>query len=144
MKHVWEELWTQTFWFWALEMSTKTLKTFEHFKAPLKLFISVHSKEITMFTLEWNLMNTSYEVFEEMTWGHFVITGLCVRVYLDSFPPEQSSLPESPDKMCTIVKVQIIYTFGSRFCQCVCSLWIKPIILVSTNWASDVGISSEL
>lgn len=152
MKHVWEELWTQTFWFWALEMSTKTLKTFEHFKAPLKLFISVHSKEITqeitMFTLEWNLMNTSYEVFEEMTWGHFVITVdyrfVCVCAHLDGFPPEQSSLPESPDKMCTIVKVQIIYTFGSRFCQCVCSLWIKPIILVSTNWASDVGISSEL
>ncbi len=108
-----------------------------------------------MFTLEWNIMNTSYEVFEEMTWGHFVITVdygfvyvcvcvcvcVCARIWTAS---HKNRAFQSPDKMCTILKVQLIYTFGSWFYQCVCSLWIKPIILVYTNWASDVGISSEL
>lgn len=78
-------------------------------------------------------MNTSYEAFEEMTQRSFVITDdygfVCLCAHLDGFPPEQSSL----DKVGNIVKVQIIYTFGSRLCQYVCSPGIKPIILVSTN-----------
>lgn len=96
------------------------------------------TKEITMFTLEWNLMNTSYEVFEEMTQGHFVITidygFVCVRIWMVSHKSRAAF-----QRVLTT-----FYTFGRWFCQCVCSLWNKPIVLVSTNWASDVSISSEL
>ncbi len=38
IQHVWEEIWTQTFWFWALELSTKTLKTFEHISKHLSSY----------------------------------------------------------------------------------------------------------
>jgi len=85
--------------------------------------------------------NTSYEVFEEMTQRSFVITDdcVCVCAHMDGFPPEQISL----DKVGNMVKVQIIHTFGRWLCQCVFSPGIKPIILVSTNWASDVGITNK-
>lgn len=144
MKHVWEELWTQTFWFWALESSTKTLKTFEHYKAPLKLFISVHSKEIPqeiiMFTLEWNLLNTSYEVFEEMTWGHFVITVdygfvyVCVCVTVHAF----GRLPTRTEQPSRESWQNVYHCKGTNYLH----IWqlILPVCVFPVNQTHNFGV----